>query len=318
MRCALTLTVVAVAACSSSGDDIELQLSDCDSGSDPVACIADVDSIDSEMVRVLDEANGPESVEMSSGACTRSTSNGGPWSVCVVPVDDTQVVVGRDSGDDLVVQAVVDGAAVEFPLDNGDGRVTVINGQANSFDVRTPDGSIAGSLSGVAVSAAGPAESGIGSRLEVVDSSELACAPAPSAPPTDYAIVLDSVALPAASDYPHALQTNRRRAEGGGAVYFAKTGLLWRSSVAIEIEVPAELRDRLAINWGGGQLPKTHVVRADCDLDAEWAGLPGGYWVTEPLCAEIIVRVDGKEQRAQIGLGTPCPGQGPPQGPSDP
>lgn len=159
--------------------------------------------------------------------------------------------------------------------------------------------------------------SDLASRVEVTDADELVCSPAQRAPPSDFTIVLDSVALPAASTYPYALQTNRRETDNGEPFYFAKTGLYWRGDASFEIDVPDELKDRLAINWGSGDQPKAHSVSADCKLDNEWAGAPGGYWVTEPMCAEVIVRVDGAEQRELLGLGTPCPGQEPPQGPSD-
>lgn len=159
--------------------------------------------------------------------------------------------------------------------------------------------------------------SDLASRVEVMDAQELRCSPAPSAPPSDFTIVLNAVALPSASTYPYALQTSRREAGNGESFYFAKTGLWWRSDAAFAIEVPDEMKDRLAIGWNGGDQPKAHSVSADCNTDNEWAGAPGGYWVTEPMCAEIIVRVDGTEQRQQIGLGTPCPGQEPPRGPSD-
>lgn len=159
--------------------------------------------------------------------------------------------------------------------------------------------------------------SDLASRIEVIDADQLACSPAPSAPPSDFTIVLDAVALPSATNYAYALQTNRREADNGEPYYFAKTGLYWRGDATFEIAVPDEFKDRLAIGWSGGDQPSVHTVSADCDLDTEWAVAPGGYWVTEPMCAEIIVRVDGSEQREQIGLGTPCPGQEPPQGPSD-
>jgi hypothetical protein len=162
-----------------------------------------------------------------------------------------------------------------------------------------------------------PAGSDLASRIDVIDSSVLACSPAPSAPPSDFTVVLDSIAIPAASTYPYALQTNRRETDDGEPFYFAKTGLYWRGDATFEIDVPDEMQDRLAINWAGGDQPKAHLDSADCNLDTESAGAPGGYWVTEPICAETIVRVDGVEQREQIGLGTPCPGQEPPQGPSD-
>lgn len=159
--------------------------------------------------------------------------------------------------------------------------------------------------------------SDLASRIEVIDAQELVCSPAPSAPPSDYTIVLDSVAIPAASTYPYALQTSRRETDDGEIFYFAKAGLYWRGDATFEIVVPDELKNRLAISWQGGDQPKAHTVRTDCNIDNDWAGAPGGYLVTEPMCAEIIVRVSGTEQRQQIGLGTPCPGQEPPQGRSD-
>ncbi len=63
----------------------------------------------------------------------------------------------------------------------------------------------------------------------------------------------------------------------------------------------------------------THRVQLDCDPDAEsdWLVLAGGFWVSVPMCAELIVEADGVEERVEIGLGQPCPGQEPPAGPSD-
>lgn len=143
------------------------------------------------------------------------------------------------------------------------------------------------------------------------------CAPAPGSPPSDYLVVLDSVAVPACSTYPFALQTSRRDGVDGEPYYFAKTGLWWRGDGAFEIVVPDDFRDRLAISWRNGDRSPTFSVSADCDITGEWAGAPGGFWVTEPMCADIIVRSGGVEQRETIGIGTPCPGQQPPQGPSD-
>ncbi len=165
--------------------------------------------------------------------------------------------------------------------------------------------------------AGGDGQSDLAARIQVVGDDELACSPAPDAPPADFTLVFDTVALPSASAYASALQTNRRESNNGQPYYFAKTGLWWRGDAVFEIAVPDEYQDRLAIGWGRSNQPPAHSVQADCDIDTDWAGAPGGYWITEPMCAEIIVRVDGNEQREQIGLGTPCPGQNPPEGPSD-
>jgi len=165
--------------------------------------------------------------------------------------------------------------------------------------------------------AGGDGESDLAARIQVVSDDEMACSPAPDEPPADLTLVLDSVALPSTPTYAFALQTNRRESGSGQPYYFAKTGLWWRGDAVFEIAVPDEYQDRLAVGWSRANEPPAHSVSADCALDTDWAGAPGGYWVTEPMCAEIIVRVDGTEQRERIGLGTPCPGQNPPRGPSD-
>ena len=48
----------------------------------------------------------------------------------------------------------------------------------------------------------------------------------------------------------------------------------------------------------------------------KWLAYAGGYWIDHPACVPIIVRTGGKQQTVHIGIGTPCPGQQPPQGPS--
>lgn len=153
--------------------------------------------------------------------------------------------------------------------------------------------------------------------LGVTDSVDLRCQGRPQAePPADFDVILDAVALPASPTYPNALQTTARTAADGSVYYFAKTGLVWNGGRAIELEVPEELRLTLAIGWGGPAQP-SHVVRLDCADIGSWIAVPGGYWVREPACAELIVRVGGDVERVSIGLGRPCDGQGPPAGPSD-
>ena len=47
-----------------------------------------------------------------------------------------------------------------------------------------------------------------------------------------------------------------------------------------------------------------------------WAAFAGGYRVDHPACVPVIVRAGGKEQQVHIGVGTACPGQQPPQVPT--
>ncbi len=134
-------------------------------------------------------------------------------------------------------------------------------------------------------------------------------------PPDGFEVISEAVALPSSPNHP-ALQTSRRQAGDGSTFFFAKTGLVFNTASSFELVVPADLRPRLAIGWGG-PAPHGHSVTISCSGKDEWVSLPGGYWVTQPLCAELIVRTEGEDATVQIGLGTPCDGQAPPQGPSD-
>ncbi len=148
-------------------------------------------------------------------------------------------------------------------------------------------------------------------ELGIAELDELSCFATDAEPPDDFEQVLGAVALPTSRTYPNALQTAERVAEDGSIYYFAKTGLVWRGDEAIELRVPMELRPVLAIGWGGPAQPAS-AVTVDCTVSEDWQVLPGGYWVTEPMCAEVVVRVGGNEQLVEIGLGKACSGQEPP------
>jgi hypothetical protein len=148
--------LLATPGCSGSSDDASRSgIVDCDSGRDTVVCISDIESIGSDAVSALGDADGGDPGAMSAGACALGTSDGGPWSICVVPIDDGQVVVGRDSGDGLSARAQIEGVDVEFSLDNVRGEATVLNGQATTFEVVDKGGATVGDLSGIALTASG-------------------------------------------------------------------------------------------------------------------------------------------------------------------
>ena len=153
-------------------------------------------------------------------------------------------------------------------------------------------------------------------ELQVCRQTELPCPGSLAEPPDDFEQVLGVVALPTSPLYPNALQTTAKDADDSSVYYFAKTGLWWRGDAAFELIVPDELRSVLAIGWGG-PARIAEKVQVGCGLADSWMAQPGGYWVREPMCAQVIVRVGGSEQRVEIGLGAACPGQGPPAEPSD-
>lgn len=75
--------------------------------------------------------------------------------MCVVPIGDGQVVVGRDSGDGLAARVRIEGVDVEFPLANVRGEATVLRGQANTFRVADKTGATVGELSGALTGSGG-------------------------------------------------------------------------------------------------------------------------------------------------------------------
>jgi hypothetical protein len=127
-------------------------------------------------------------------------------------------------------------------------------------------------------------------------------------------VVLGVVALPISPGYP-ALQTSLSGDGHGALRLFAKTGLFFRPGATFELIVPAGFTSRLSIGWG---TPSHRVVVRNCANPGGggWLALVGGYWIDYPACVPIIVRAGGKQQQVHIGVGKACPGQRPPQGPS--
>jgi hypothetical protein len=129
-------------------------------------------------------------------------------------------------------------------------------------------------------------------------------------------VVLGVVALPASPGYP-ALGTSLSGDGNGPLRLFAKTGLVIRPGTTFELIVPAPFTSRLSIGWGSPDMPSHRVLVDNCaDTGGGWLAYAGGYWIDHPACVPIIVRAGGKQQLVHIGVGTACPGQRPPQGPS--
>lgn len=125
-------------------------------------------------------------------------------------------------------------------------------------------------------------------------------------------VVLGVVALPASPGYP-ALQTSLTG--NGPRRLFAKTGLVIRPGATFELIVPAPFSSRLSIGWN---TPGNRVIVRNCASAGRggWLAYAGGYWIDHPACVPIIVRAGNRQLQVHIGLGTACPGQRSPQGPS--
>ena len=130
-------------------------------------------------------------------------------------------------------------------------------------------------------------------------------------------VVLGVVALPISPRYP-ALGTALSGDGNGPLRLFAKTGLFFRPGATFELIVPARFASRLRIGWGAPGTPSQIVEVSSCANPGGggWLAIAGGYWIDHPACVPIIVRAGGKQQQVHIGVGKACPGQRPPQGPS--
>ena len=140
-----------------------------------------------------------------------------------------------------------------------------------------------------------------------------------SVPPRDYSVVLNVVGLPT-SPHSRALQTARTHDVPPEPRLFAKTGLLIRADSRFSLLVPH--RERLWIGWANGPAqPHKAVVVRGCARPSQarsgWLAYPGGFWVQAVGCYSLIVKSSGREQRMRLGLGAPCSGQKPPEGPTE-
>ncbi|HSC03091.1 MAG TPA: hypothetical protein VLC49_07220 [Solirubrobacteraceae bacterium] len=159
------------------------------------------------------------------------------------------------------------------------------------------------------------------SRLVSQRSPSLDCAQyIDTRPPTpDYTVVLGVVALPIAPKSA-ALQTGPSGLPDPSSRLFAKTGLLIRTGTKFELVIPPAWAGRLWIGWangparpGPGLLVNCHPYPAD---RSGWLAYPGGFWLRRPACVPLLIKTGARSRRVQVGLGTPCPGQRPPAGPT--
>jgi hypothetical protein len=134
--------------------------------------------------------------------------------------------------------------------------------------------------------------------------------------PSPLQVVLGVVALPTSPGYP-ALQTSLSGDGNGPLRLFAKTGLVIRPGTTFELIVPARFTSQLSMGWGMPGTPGHRVLVDNCaNAGGGWLAYAGGYWIDHPACVPVIVRAGGKQQQVHVGVGTACPGQRPPQGPS--
>jgi hypothetical protein len=120
-------------------------------------------------------------------------------------------------------------------------------------------------------------------------------------PPPGFSRIGEVVALQTGAH--STLQTPQPDAEYGQL--FAKTGLLVRKNAVFDLVVPDSASTR--IRWGNRSTPVKVIRVLGCPAKRDWIAFPGGYWVSEPACVELIVRADAHETVVPIGVGAACP-----------
>ena len=95
----------------------------------------------------------------------------------------------------------------------------------------------------------------------------------------------------------------------GAFRYWSRTPVFVRPRTAVTITVPMAWRDRVAITWGS---TVTHTLRfAPCRTPANlspnrWNGYDGGFYVREPACVRLRVRVGEQVATVRFGVGRAC------------
>lgn len=128
----------------------------------------------------------------------------------------------------------------------------------------------------------------------------------PNQPTGGYVAVADVVAL----DLNRTLQAAPDPTASPYA-YYAKSGLLVRSGAQFDLVVPPDEQGRLGLRWAnvGGQPITEHLRVTGCRSgDAVWLAYPGGFYVTEPGCLRLDVRVGGRIETVRVSIGAPCAG----------
>ncbi|MDG9675387.1 hypothetical protein [Micromonospora sp. DH14] len=145
-------------------------------------------------------------------------------------------------------------------------------------------------------------------RAAPASGAGLPCTPsvdALPAPPAGYRLVGEDVAVP---DTPVLTAGDSGEADPAARL-FAKWGLVVRAGTVVDLRVAPGWQDRARLGWGGTGAPATTVTVHACTPEggqAHWLAFVGGAWVAQVACVPLIVTSDGRTDRVNLGIGTPC------------
>jgi hypothetical protein len=127
-------------------------------------------------------------------------------------------------------------------------------------------------------------------------------------PPRSYRIILGRVALPREE-----VTYARPRGDPTDSVLdFSKQGVaIRRAKGSVHLSVPADWRGRFAIGWGFRQRGQFDAISfpGRCAKPPAWSVYAGGFYVLEPGCVPMNIRVGRQRRRVWLGVGEECPPQ---------
>jgi hypothetical protein len=170
----------------------------------------------------------------------------------------------------------------------------------------TPGSAIASSSTQLATPTSSVSEELAGDRLDCTDPiSELA------SPPDGFQVIDGVVALQTIETSSRPLQLGRTVATESGELQFAKTGLIVRSGTEFEIVVSPPPGVQAFVSWGntGKGQPTQLFMVGPCEAQATWIAFPGGYFVSEAACVDLIVKHRNIDNQVSVGVGASCDGQ---------
>ena len=102
-----------------------------------------------------------------------------------------------------------------------------------------------------------------------------------------------------------------RKPNTSGPDRFVKYGVVVTAGPPVTLSVPSSVQDLYALNFNNPAATvaasKTNLLIAPCPKkDGSATAWPGGYLVVRPVCAPLVITVNGRSARVSLSLGRRC------------
>jgi hypothetical protein len=128
------------------------------------------------------------------------------------------------------------------------------------------------------------------------------CADSFAASPGGGVIVLDGVELESGRD----VQVSKSGEKVPAASLFAKTGLVVRAGVAVDLTIVGKAGTTMG--WGSPAGRSTRVQVPACPAlgTTDWLAWPGGLWLATPRCVHVAVAIGTRRADVRMSVGRAC------------